>query len=359
MHPIVSADLAKITHASLPFDAFDGATVLVTGANGFLPAYMVEALLLRNETSRGRKTTVVGLVRNAKKACERFSRYLGHPDLRLLVQDVSQPIQVDGPLDYIVHAASQASPKYYGVDPAGTLLANSLGTHNILELARAKNARGVLYFSSAEVYGNLPAAESPIPESAVGKLDPLAPRSCYAEGKRFGESLCAAWHRQYGVRVKIVRPFHTYGPGMAADDGRVFSDFVADVVAGRDIMMKSDGRAVRAYCYLADATLGFFTALLLGADGEAYNVGNLSAEASVLELADMLVGLNPRAGLRVIRSEVPNANYSPSQIERCAPNTSKLEALGWRATTSLADGFRRTIESFHRRHPALAISAAA
>ncbi len=345
---VVEADLAKIAAAPLPFEELQGASVLITGANGFLPAYLVETLLWHNRQRRGRPTTVFALVRNAAKARARFARYRGRDDLNLIVQDVCQPVDISGPIDFVIHAASQASPKYFGVDPAGTLAANSFGTHRILELAREKKSRGMLFFSSAEIYGTLPAANGPIVETDSGHLDPLAPRSCYAESKRFGETLCAAWHRQYGVPVKIVRPFHTYGPGMALDDGRVFSDFVADLVAGRDLVMKSDGNAVRAYCYLADATVGYLTALLLGTNGEAYNVGNRHAEASVAELAQQLANLFPAARLRVIRQSQAAVGYLPSQIERCVPDTSKLEALGWRPTTSLVDGFRRTVQSFRR-----------
>jgi nucleoside-diphosphate-sugar epimerase len=344
----VEADLDKITAMPLPFEQLEGTRVLISGANGFLPAYLVETLLWHNGQQRGRPTAVLALVRNAAKAQARFAHYSDRKDLNLIVQDVCQPVEIDGPIDFVIHAASQASPKYYGVDPAGTLSANSLGTHRMLELAREKQSRGMLYFSSAEVYGALSAADGSIAETALGYLDPLAPRACYSESKRFGETMCAAWHRQYGVPVKIVRPFHTYGPGMALDDGRVFSDFVADVVAGRDLVMKSDGNAVRAYCYLADATVGYLTVLLLGADGEAYNVGNRHAEASVAELAQQLADLFPAARLQVIRKNQAAAGYVPNQIERCVPDTSKLEALGWRATTSIVDGFRRTVQSFRQ-----------
>src|SRR5262249_53731189 len=159
----------------------------------------------------------------------------------LIVQDVCQPVTIDGPVDYIVHAASQASPKYFGRDPVGTLSANVLGTRHLLELARQKQSRGFLYFSSAEVYGQLDPARIPAPESACGPVDPLDVRSCYAESKRMGETMCVCWAYQYGVPARIVRPFHTYGPGMALDDGRVFSDFVAAIVQERDIVLTSNG----------------------------------------------------------------------------------------------------------------------
>jgi nucleoside-diphosphate-sugar epimerase len=342
---IVADDLKRIVDAPLPFDELDGATVLVTGANGFLPAYLVETLLFRNDQGRGKPTTVLALVRNAAKAQFRFAEYLVRSDFKLVVQDVCDPLHIDGPVEFVIHAASQASPKFYGVDPVGTLSANCLGTYQILEFARAKQSRSVLYFSSAEIYGAVDAHENPIKETTFAPQDPLAPRACYAESKRLGETMCASWSRQFGVPVKIVRPFHTYGPGMAVDDGRVFSDFVADVVAGRNIVMQSDGSALRAYCYLADATLGYLTVLLKGENAAAYNVGNPHCEVSVLDLAKLIVGLFPEAGLRVAQAPA-KAGQVASQVSRYLPDTSKLEALGWRPTTSLEAGFRRTVLSY-------------
>ena len=142
----------------------------------------------------------------------------------------------------------------------------------------------------------------PTRETEYGYLDPATVRACYGESKRMGETLCVAYHAQYGVPAKIVRPFHTYGPGMDLSDGRVFADFVADLVARRDLVMKSDGRAQRAFCYLADATVGFFTVLLRGEAGAAYNVGNPDAEVSILELARTLANLFPERGVRVVEA---------------------------------------------------------
>jgi len=175
----------------------------------------------------------------------------------------------------------------------------------------------------------------------------MSVRSCYAESKRAGETMCVCWQHQYGVPAKIVRPFHTYGPGMRPDDGRVFADFVSDVVNARDIQMKSDGAARRTYCYVADATSAFFAVLLNGQSGQAYNVGNPDAEVSVLELARILVGLDPKKGLRVVRrSRPPGDEYVPSAVQRVRPDISKVRALGWAPTTGIEEGFGRTIRSF-------------
>jgi UDP-glucuronate decarboxylase len=172
-------------------------------------------------------------------------------------------------------------------------------------------------------------------------------RACYGESKRMGEAMCAAWAAQYGLHASVVRPFHTYGPGMALDDGRVFADFVADVVAGRDIVLNSDGAALRPFCYIADATLGFLSVLLKGASGEAYNVGNPHAELSIRALASLLAGLYPERAIGT-RFNVPAAGdaYLKSPIERSCPSIAKIAALGWAPSTGAAEGFRRTIDSF-------------
>jgi nucleoside-diphosphate-sugar epimerase len=162
-----------------------------------------------------------------------------------------------------------------------------------------------------------------------------------------GENMCVSWFHQYNIPTKIVRPFHTYGPGLSLDDGRVYADFVADIVNNRDIIMKSDGSARRAFCYLTDAVQGFLTILLKGENGQAYNLGNPQGEISILELAVKLVDLFPEKGLKVLRQPIhDNPDYIPSQISRNCPDISKLLALGWQPQTSIEEGFKRTIGSF-------------
>ena len=342
---VIAEDLRMIAGDGLAFESLRGKTILVTGANGFLPAYLVEALLHLNE-SRKLGLRVIGLVRSPEKAKARFASHLSRPDFSLDTQSLLEPLRFSGPIDVIVHAASQASPKFYGIDPVGTLAPNVLGTYRLLELAREKKSSDFLFFSSSEVYGQSAQAAS-LEENSYGVTDCMKVRSCYAESKRMGETMCVSWAHQYGVPVKVVRPFHIYGPGMASDDGRVFADFVADIVANRNIVMKSDGSAVRAYCYLADATRAFLTVLLNGQHGEAYNVGNPAAQASVLELAERLVRLFPERKLRVERITSGGGNaYLSSPINRLGPNVSKLESLGWHAVTGLDEGFRRTVESY-------------
>ncbi len=344
-HAVVEEDLRSITNSSLPWERFFGKTVLITGANGFVPAYMLETLLYLNET-RHAGIHILALVRNAEKAMRRLGNIVRRSDVTMIVQDVRTPYAGPRAADFIIHAASQASPKFYGSDPVGTFETNIIGTQRMLELASDVHSEGFLFFSSGEVYGQSEDIFLPVKETAFGTLDPIDIRSCYAEGKRGGETLCACWHAQFGIPAKIVRLSHTYGPGMTLDDGRVFADFVADVVARRDIVMKSDGSARRPFCYLADATVAFFTALLLGNSGEAYNVGS-ETECSILKLANTLCELFPERKCRVIRRErQPDEQYITSTISGGHLDISKIRSLGWEPKTGIEEGFSRTVRSY-------------
>jgi len=346
-HTVVEEDLRRIVSASLPWEDLRGKTVLITGAAGFLPAYMAETLLSLNESRPALGVRVIALVRDEGRARARFSHYEGRDDLVFLVQDASCPLDIAEHVDVIIHAASNASPKFYGSQPVETLLPNVIGTHHLLEFSKRAGVERFLFFSSGEVYGEVDPAHVPTAEGAYGVVDPATLRSCYAESKRMGETMCVAWSHEYGVDCRIVRPFHTYGPGMRLDDGRVFADFVADMVARRDIVMRSDGAARRAFCYVADATEGFFTVLLKGENAVPYNVGNEDAEVSIGELADILVRTCSDKHLRVVRqARHETGGYMESPISRNAPDTSRLRGLGWKPVTTIADGFSRTVRSF-------------
>lgn len=345
LHPVVREDMARVAAAPLPWERLAGTTLLVTGAAGFLPAYLVESALYLNEVLGHAPVRVVGLVRNLARARERFAAYAGRDDLQLVEHDVSRPWSPVGPVDWVVHAASPASPKFYLSDPVGTIAPNVTGTRHLLELARESGSRGFLLFSSGEVYGPTP-ARVPTGEGDYGPVDPLDARSPYAEGKRAAEALCVAYHRQYGVPAVVVRPFHTYGPGMRLDDGRVFADFVRDLVARKNLTLASDGRATRAFTYLADATLGYWTVLLRGEPGRAYNVADDGGELAVGDLAQLLVGLYPDRNLAVEFGPPPADPSAVSKLARSCPDVTRLRALGWVPTVDVAEGFRRTVRFY-------------
>jgi dTDP-glucose 4,6-dehydratase len=248
----------------------------------------------------------------------------------------------------VLHAASQASPRFYGSDPVGTLLPNAVGTAALLEALQTQSPdpRGFLFVSSSEVYGSV-SGDASLPETHFGTLDPATVRACYAESKRLGETLCVAWSYQHKIPTFIVRPFHTYGPGLQADDGRVFADFVFNVLRNENIVMLSDGAARRAFCYASDAIAGFFTVLLKGESALPYNVANPAGELSVMQLAELMVGLYPEKQLMVERRAPPGStSYLASSFSRLVPDVHRLAALGWTPTVTPAEGFRRMIEAY-------------
>lgn len=346
MNNIVQEDLSQICQENLEWSKLSGKNVLITGANGILPSYLVETILFLIKSGKIKDTLIFALVRNKAKANLRFKNYLQEECLRFLIQDVCEPINIPDRVDIIIHAASQASPKYYGIDPVGTINPNIIGTTNLLKLAKEKQIENFLFFSSAEVYGILD-NDYAIKETDFGHLDPMNIRSCYAESKRMGETICASWHSQFNLPVKIIRPFHTYGPGMSLDDVRVFADFVFNILNNQNIVIKSDGSARRAYCYLKDAVLGYFYILFNGTFGEVYNVGNPFQEYSVKELATTLIDLFPEKSLKLIMNPAfSSPEYLPSNINRFLPDISKIQGLGWSPKVDVKTGFNRTILSY-------------
>lgn len=340
MNSIVRDDISKIVSLSLPWERLSNSTVVVTGASGFIASYIVEALMHLG-------THVIAIVRNKVKARKKFSQYLNHRNFLLKIQDINETITLAGKVDFIIHAASYSSPKYYSVDPIATLKANTVGSMNLLELARAKRVKGFLFLSSAEIYGIFSNSSHKILENTFGVVNPATIRACYAESKRMGESMCIAWHHQFGVPVKIVRLFHTYGPGMSLDDGRVHADFVANVIRGEDIVMKSEGETKRTFCYIVDTVAGIFTVLLKGKSGEVYNIGNPKAETSVFELARMIARLSLDKKTHVIKkTRSHREKYIESPIDRCIPDITKISALGWSPRYTLKEGFERMIQSY-------------
>jgi nucleoside-diphosphate-sugar epimerase len=347
MNAIITEDLNTIINQFEHWDRLKNKTVLISGANGFLPAYLVETLIEVNNRFDA-DISIIGLVRNHEKAKTRFLKYLNNKYLQLIVQDVCEPIVIDKKIDFIIHAASQASPKYYGIDPVGTLSANVIGTINLAKLGVKNNVESFLYFSSSEVYGEVPESLMPVKENVFGFIDPARVRSCYGESKRMGETICVSYLHQFGLKAKIARPFHTYGPGMMLDDGRVYADFIANVISKKDIILNSDGSARRAFCYLTDATVGFFKILLEGKDGEAYNVGNPKEEYSILELAQLIISLRPELNLKVkVNLPVKDVNYIKSTVSKNSPNIDKMNELSWNPNVTVRDGFNRTIKSFN------------
>ena len=342
-HPVLEHDFQTLLSADLPWERLSGRTVLITGATGLVASYLVEALLYRNDVSAGAPCTVVALVRDPSRAAERFAPYLGRADLRLLAQDVTAPVPADLRADYVIHAAGNATPRRFGADPVGTYAAAVIGTHRLLEHAHRTGCEGFLLLSSGAVQGAV-RGEVTLDERIVGVVDPLDPYACYAESKRMAETMCSAWTRQFGVRTRIARLSHTYGPGLRRDDDRAFAEFVWSAIDGRDIVLHTDGSAVRFYCYLSDAADALLRVLLTGGDGEAYLLANPEAPCSVRDLAAVIAALAPGRNVRVRRGgEAAGSVANRDPLQRVS--AAKLRGLGWSPSIGVEEGFARTMRS--------------
>jgi dTDP-glucose 4,6-dehydratase len=343
---IVEEDVVAIAARDLPWEKLAGCRIVVTGAGGFLGGYACRTMAALHSLGKvSQPVKVIAMVRDLSRAQARFADLMQNADFSLQSWDLNTiAVPGLGNIHYVIHAASQASPRFYSSDPVGTLLPNTIGTAALLEaLRRSDDARGFMFVSSSEVYGAV-ATETSLQESHYGIVDPATVRACYAESKRVGETMCVAWHHQHGIPTFMVRPFHTYGPGLTPEDGRVFADFAYNVIRNENIVMNSDGSARRAFCYVTDAIAGFFAVLLNGTPATPYNVANPDGELSVMELAETLVGLFPEKALAVERRFLSTSSqYVPSPYSRLVPDVARLQSLGWSASVSPAEGFKRLI----------------
>lgn len=324
------------------WEKFAGKSILITGASGALPSYIAKTLLYLNSLQKSVPTTVLALVRNLERAKQQYKDFLADKNLIFIEEDVINPLNYNGNIDYIVHAASLASPKYFYSNPVEVITANVIGTNNLLALAKEKNVKSFLYFSSGEVCGNIFDSKDLVSENDYGVVDPLNVRNCYSESKRQGENLCYSYFKEYDVPIKIVRPSHTYGPSFKKNDGRAFVSFVMNVVNNENIVLNSDGSAKRSFVYIADAVRAYFLVLLSGVNGEAYNVGN-DREISIKELAELLIDLSDNKDLKVvfdIPKDAPSSKSTHGQLD-----ISKIKKLGWNPKITEREGFARTIKA--------------
>lgn len=354
MNNIVHEDIEAIIASNcIDWRLFDSKTVLITGANGMLPSYMALTFMFLNRYHK-LNVNVILLVRNRHKAENVFGDYINADNISCMEQDVCEPIIYSGPIDFIIHAASQASPIYFESDPVGTARSNIIGTDNLLRLAKEKSVTSFLYFSSSTIYGFFNNTDIVLSEQITGEINPLNVNSCYFEGKRMGENLCVSYHYQFGIPAKIVRIFHTIGPGIDINDGRAFSYFCKCILENKDIILKTDGSAKRTFLYVTDAVKAYFIVMMNGKSGEAYNVGSVTQEISIIDLAQTLCQIYNDKKLSVIvknGKNIGNSSDMSCPVNRIIPNTDKLNQLGWHETISWQDAFMRTITSKKENNP--------
>ena len=345
MNKIIEKNMEYLCTKCKYKDELRDKTVLITGATGLLAKNFTMFLLSLNR-KYDLNINVVALVRNIEKAKNAFKDF-ENDKMEFLVQDICNPLEYEGNLDYIFHAAGSCSAEAIKRDPVGIIKANTIGTINVLELAKDKNAK-VVFPSTREIYGKVEGINT-ISESDMGVLDPLNQRNCYPESKRVAEALLQSYHEQYGVNFNVLRIAHTYGPGMEIrNDGRVMADFIGSVVDNKNIVLNSDGTAVRAFCYITDALDGIMDVMVKGEPCEAYNLANETEPYMIRDVAQMLVDLYPEKGLSVEftnPSDEVKKGYVGYTITKL--DTSKLESLGWEPQIKLQRGLKNTVDFYN------------
>jgi dTDP-glucose 4,6-dehydratase len=304
---------------------------LVTGAAGFLGSHLTRYLLDQGMSVVGMDNLITGNVKNIEHLAGREFVFVKH--------DVTNYINLEGPLDYIFHFASPASPIDYLRVPIQTLKVGSLGTHNSLGLAKAKHARFLLA-STSEVYGD--PLVHPQREDYWGNVNPVGPRGVYDEAKRFAEAMTMAYHRVHGVETRIVRIFNTYGPSMRVEDGRAIPAFLSQALRNEDVTVFGDGSQTRSLCYVSDLIEGIYK-LMLSNERDPVNIGN-PREMTIRELAETIIAITGS------KSRIANRPLPVDDPKVRQPDITRARTLlGWEPKVSLEEGLRPTIAYFREK----------
>ena len=328
-------DILQIFEEELPWEKISGANILVTGATGLIGGCLVETLMANPK----RDYQVYASGRNEKRARARFREFTDDTAFHFIKYDVMQPLKNDVCFDYIIHAASNANPKYYATQPVEVMKANFDGVSYLMDYGLHHGMKRFLYVSSGEVYGE--GDGRVFTEDYSGYVDCTKPRSCYPSSKRAAETLCVAYAAEYGADVVIARPCHIYGPHFTEQDNRVYAQFIRNVLRGEDIVMKSTGEQFRSWCYVVDCVSALLHILLKGTNGEAYNIADAKSNISIRELAETIATI----GGRKVVMDIPDADekngFNP--VTKSVFSTEKLEELSWKPRSHISRGLKNTI----------------
>lgn len=349
-------DLTYIANSALPFDELYHKTVFVTGATGLVGSMAVKALLKMNEVKNA-DIKVLALVRDIKKAEAMYEEFQTE-NLVYVTGTLDQPLTdahlslsngdtlKNSAVDYMIHGASPTASKYFVSYPVETIMTAVNGTKYVLDLAKEKEAKGVVYLSSMEAFGAPDASLPCVREEDLGYIDIHNPRSCYSEGKRMCECLCASYASEYHVPVKIARLSQTFGAGVPYEENRVFAQFAKSAIHKQDIVLHTEGKSVGNYCYTRDSVMGILLLLVRGEAGQAYTVSNPQSNITIRDMARMVAERIADNEIKLV-FDIPESamtfGYAPDVNMRL--NADKLKALGWEPVIGLEESYRRMIGS--------------
>ena len=345
MNRIILKDVTDIAQ-NVDSHRFSGKKILLTGAVGFLGTYFTHYFLNLND---------IGILKNkCHLIClDNFSRGIPNwlenlkyrNDITILEKDIVKCKEFEA-CDFVIHAASIASPIYYRINPIETMDANVIGFRNLLDFFNSNKCESFLYFSTSEIYGDPDDLNIPTKETYRGNVSCTGPRACYDESKRYGETLAVNFWKQKKFPVKIVRPFNNYGPGLKITDKRVVPDFFKNILEGNDIEILSNGKTTRTFCYVSDAITGYLQILLSDFNGESFNIGTESPEISMTQLAEKIIDLLNLPNKVVYRKSSDN-EYLTDNPERRCPDLSKSKSmLNYNPKIGLDEGLIRVYEYY-------------
>ena len=331
-------DVRRVALLDLPWGKLRGKTILITGGTGLIGSFLIDVLA---ETNLGCKVLLFG--RSEEKARERFGEYWHKGWIDFVMWDAASATlpNVECPVDYVLHLASNTHPVAYATDPIGTITTNVIALNNLLSLAVEKQVVRFLFASSNEIYGENRGDVELFDEKYCGYIDCNTLRAGYPESKRCGEALCQAYMKQKGLDCVIARLTRTYGPTMLATDTKAISQFFNNALRGEDIVLKSEGKQFYSYQYVSDSVAGLLTVFLRGTCGEAYNIADESGDITLCDLASFIAA---QVGRKVV-FELPNAIEAAgfSKATKARLLGSKLKSLGWCPQKDIEAGIKATI----------------
>lgn len=331
-----------------------GKRLLIAGGAGFLGYYLVQTILHWNKIYPEKMSIKLLVYDNFMRGVPRWLDALREVDnISIEKYDVIDPLPESiGDIDYIIHAATIASPVYYRRYPIETMDANVNGLRHLLDYClqqkqKGRGVKGFLFYSTSEIYGDPTPENIPTPEIYRGNVSCTGPRASYDESKRYGETLCVNFAQQHDLPIRIARPFNNYGPGLKITDGRALPDFARNVLNGEDIVLLSDGAPTRTFCYVADAIVGYYKILVRGGNGEAYNIGIEKPEISIRELAERIMAISRQLfdyQGRAVFVVSDDKHYLTDNPNRRCPNIDKArEHLQYIPKIGLEEGLKRSL----------------